>query len=694
MSQSPALAFQITADDQPLVEALKRANAHADASGKQIAASFAEISAPLQSSLNGMGTRLLSFGQEVNAALEGGASGVETALVKGFEKAKAGAADLADYAVSALAARFGKAGILIEAAWSNTKGFIGDTIDGWAKKLTEFANKEWFDNGKAREVTDQLALAAAQTKSLGQYFTEMASNARKAWDDSTDGVHGVAAALSGALSTNLVRTEQEMAAVGAEVERNKEKFAGWADGIRQGLQVAAGLALAADDFKKITNELDKQITAQERQLELIGKTAEAAAKLRAEWAAADAAEKVANGRSLSPAQQGEIDEKSAQIGRLAAQQEAERTAIRMAEQTKNLVAYVQQQAALQEANTAEAGKTAGEIARQRVEAQTNLRITKDHLTLTEEQTKELQAQYIILEATANQRAASAFGKQLDRGGAGQVQQQMVSLDLLGATPGQIAAGRFEVQETNKALEQGIPLTAELTEKIRGWGDAIRRATDLAESGRARMQELAQVGQIASNTLETAWSRWTKGAQVKWQDLANGMLQDIEKLVFKMYVLQPLFGGGSSGGGVIGQIAGSLFGSPQATTTGWGATVIPEATGGRALGGDVEAGRVYEVGENGRELFVPRASGSIIPAGGASNDNTRTVSSNVVINITAPPGTTARETGRSQDSSGNMSIDVLFEQMDAALGQKISDGNSSIGAAIQSTYGVSRAAGAR
>jgi hypothetical protein len=37
--------------------------------------------------------------------------------------------------------------------------------------------------------------------------------------------------------------------------------------------------------------------------------------------------------------------------------------------------------------------------------------------------------------------------------------------------------------------------------------------------------------------------------------------------------------------------------------------------GRALGGQVTAGRAYTVGENGRETFVPGVSGSIVPNGG-------------------------------------------------------------------------------
>ncbi len=56
-----------------------------------------------------------------------------------------------------------------------------------------------------------------------------------------------------------------------------------------------------------------------------------------------------------------------------------------------------------------------------------------------------------------------------------------------------------------------------------------------------------------------------------------------------------------GGGVGGDIAARLF-----------YTNTAKAVGARAGGGDVESGNPYIVGEEGPELFVPGASGSIVP----------------------------------------------------------------------------------
>ena len=49
--------------------------------------------------------------------------------------------------------------------------------------------------------------------------------------------------------------------------------------------------------------------------------------------------------------------------------------------------------------------------------------------------------------------------------------------------------------------------------------------------------------------------------------------------------------------------------------------VPKPPDARALGGSVNAGQAYVVGERGPELFVSGSSGSIVPAGGFSSSGT-------------------------------------------------------------------------
>jgi SLT domain-containing protein len=77
-------------------------------------------------------------------------------------------------------------------------------------------------------------------------------------------------------------------------------------------------------------------------------------------------------------------------------------------------------------------------------------------------------------------------------------------------------------------------------------------------------------------------------------MAVSILADLAQIAFRKSVTEPLiegmFGGGSSGGGLLS----SLFG------------------GARAGGGDVDPGKFYLVGEKGPELVVPRGAGTVIP----------------------------------------------------------------------------------
>lgn len=99
---------------------------------------------------------------------------------------------------------------------------------------------------------------------------------------------------------------------------------------------------------------------------------------------------------------------------------------------------------------------------------------------------------------------------------------------------------------------------------------------------------------------------------KLRGVLAGIAQDIARIILRQTVTNPLanfvMGGLSSalGGLFGGSGAGDIRGPGGSTTVPFG--------GPRALGGPVEAGSAYLVGEEGPELFMPGASGRIIPNG--------------------------------------------------------------------------------
>ena len=108
-----------------------------------------------------------------------------------------------------------------------------------------------------------------------------------------------------------------------------------------------------------------------------------------------------------------------------------------------------------------------------------------------------------------------------------------------------------------------------------------------------------VGRMISSSFEDAILSGQKLGEV-----VRALGQDLLRLIFRQQITQPLAAG----------IGNALF------------------AGFRAEGGPVGAGSAYIVGEKGPELFVPGASGSIIPNGATSGGSKSGPSVNVTYNI--------------------------------------------------------------
>lgn len=100
-------------------------------------------------------------------------------------------------------------------------------------------------------------------------------------------------------------------------------------------------------------------------------------------------------------------------------------------------------------------------------------------------------------------------------------------------------------------------------------------------------------------------------------------------------------------------------------------------GSRAMGGSVEAGKMYMVGERGPESFIPSQSGNILPNGSGGM--------NVVVNnyTDATVSTSQRESG------GERFIEVMVRRMKKEIGSEIRDGKGEVNRAMQDTFRLQR-----
>ena len=178
--------------------------------------------------------------------------------------------------------------------------------------------------------------------------------------------------------------------------------------------------------------------------------------------------------------------------------------------------------------------------------------------------------------------------------------------------------------------------------------AMRAVDDYMEHVKGAGDATAQAVGQAIGGLEDALTTFVSKGKADFSKLFDSIIADALRLKVIKPLLAEVFGGAGGGGGgssdfgliMQGIQAFAGFGGAGAGATGSGAAATfggesagAIIAGGRALGGPVDAGRTYMVGEKGPELFVPSASGQIVPNGGGSGGGVR-VSYAPVINIDA------------------------------------------------------------
>ncbi|WBQ14639.1 tail tape measure protein [Sphingobium yanoikuyae] len=109
---------------------------------------------------------------------------------------------------------------------------------------------------------------------------------------------------------------------------------------------------------------------------------------------------------------------------------------------------------------------------------------------------------------------------------------------------------------------------------------------------------------AGRRIEQGLLRAVRTGKFGFEDLRRIALSVLDEIAASS-LRSAVGGGGGSGGGLV-QLGASLLTS---------ALGLP----GRATGGPVAPGRAYMVGERGPELFVPTASGQVVPGGGGGRD---------------------------------------------------------------------------
>lgn len=214
-----------------------------------------------------------------------------------------------------------------------------------------------------------------------------------------------------------------------------------------------------------------------------------------------------------------------------------------------------------------------------------------------------------------------------RGGDGAVALPFVDTSRLVTISLEALAVKFRAIPT-PAQTAGIALE-QLGSQTGKFADAIVEATSSFPTAAERFRDFqGRLGQGFDNLINALIT-----GSDRWQDVAKNIAVDFFNELASEMMLAATGGKHGSLGSLLGGIAGSFFKG----LFGFG--------GGKAGGGSVTGGTPYLVGEKGPELFVPGASGSIVPAREtrAMLGGGRSINITINVPVSAPSGTVTPQT---------------------------------------------------
>lgn len=164
----------------------------------------------------------------------------------------------------------------------------------------------------------------------------------------------------------------------------------------------------------------------------------------------------------------------------------------------------------------------------------------------------------------------------------------------------------------KSIASFTDYYAKLAEKQGNWSlGASEALKNYYDESRNTFQGAQQIATNALKGMEEAFTTFVTTGKLSFKDLASSIVADINRVIIKQQISNALGLGGSGGSGVLGFIGaavGALGGGTSATAAIASAApgdaldnflALNKNFGGRAIGGPVSAGGMYEVNEKGR-----------------------------------------------------------------------------------------------
>jgi tape measure domain-containing protein len=329
---------------------------------------------------------------------------------------------------------------------------------------------------------------------------------------------------------------------------------------------------------------------------------------------------------------------------------------------------------------------------------------KDQAKTLKELQDELRAEDLLVERSAN--IQDLLKEKMDEVNKVQIETQktiddkiaklIIEIDTYGKTEAAIEATNLSrlterkilleakgenVDALNKEIAarmQLVELTAKKEQLDRDKKEADKEAKDALKEEASMVKELERIYDGFARNSAQAMTDFFTNTKTSFSDMINSILKDLLRLSIQKSITEPLFNSINnmfdSSGGIAGAI-GNFFSGASAMTPSpsFDSYYNMNSGGARAAGGSVNPNHSYLIGERGAEMFVPQATGSIVPQGKMGSNVS------VVINNNSSSQASANET---IDSRGNRKIEVTIGDMVAG---EIRRNGSGANQAIRNTF---------
>lgn len=170
---------------------------------------------------------------------------------------------------------------------------------------------------------------------------------------------------------------------------------------------------------------------------------------------------------------------------------------------------------------------------------------------------------------------------------------------------------------------------------------------------------------AFSNMETALTTFVTTGKTSFSDFANAIISDLTRIIIRQSITQPLINGIGNYFGFATAHTGGIVGVDSLATK--SASAVSFICAQRFHSGGIVGDEVPIIAKRGETIFT---KGQMQALGGELNRKTPV---NVNVNVHNNASGTKAYATSNQDNDGNVSIDVIIEQIESTIGKNISKG---------------------